>query len=299
MMAAALLLFAMTASADDCTSSDAPAAYYGYACDEGGDPVCEAVGTGSSTPTIECDLWWNGETHGATAWAVHNYNGTGKDFSIWGIDGSNTGFCCAFDDDPNEFQALNLAGTKNADTLRYRHAATDSDLDNPSGSDWFEPRMEGRGGDDDMHGSATTTTDYRDRLDGGDDNDEIRAHAYLTRVHGNDGDDVIFGGDYGDELLGDDGNDLITGNDGDDDIGGLLGADTLLGSAGDDTIRGGNGDDDICGGLGDDSMWGGENSDSIFGGPGANDIARGEDGYDYCNADTEFTCEGKLAACPP
>ncbi len=149
-------------------------------------------------------------------------------------------------------------------------------------------------------------TNARERLDGGDGNDTIRAEGGNDTLRGIDGDDLLYGGDGHDTLspgAGDDtiwagnGNDSVLGSTGDDIVHGDAGSDTLWGGDGDDLVTGGDGNDTLGGSLGRDTLrggagneviYGGEDNDQLHGDAGAdklwagtgNDLLRGGDGDD-------------------
>lgn len=64
----------------------------------------------------------------------------------------------------------------------------------------------------------------------------------------------------------------------------------FVGTPGDDVISGGAGNDCLLGRGGDDTLDGGSGNDRIIGGAGE-DSAAGVSGTDFCDAETEMSCE--------
>jgi Ca2+-binding RTX toxin-like protein len=105
----------------------------------------------------------------------------------------------------------------------------DDDIIFASGN--FGYKIDGRGGDDVIHGS-----DFNDNIKGGSGNDNI---------YGDGGDDQILGGTGNDKIDGVNGNDHINGEEGNDDIAGADGNDAIRGDYGSDRIYSGQGNDSI------------------------------------------------------
>ena len=76
--------------------------------------------------------------------------------------------------------------------------------------------------------------------------------------------------------------DTLTGTSAHECIDAYGGDDTVYGGAGDDTIGGDGGNDDLDGDAGDDCIYGDAGDDNADGGSGS---------YDFCDAETETTCE--------
>ena len=167
--------------------------------------------------------------------------------------------------------------------------------------------LDGRGGDDQMHGLGGNDLYIVDSL--GDQtieeanagNDTVRTALgnYVLQANvenleftgpgplittGNELDNKITGNIGNDVIAGAGGNDTLTGNNGHDTLSGDAGEDTLLGGAGDDLldggadddfVNGGDGNDQVSGGDGDDIVDGGAGHDQVFGGIGGDDIFGG------------------------
>jgi len=91
--------------------------------------------------------------------------------------------------------------------------------------------IEGRGGDDVIHGSL-----IKDQIEGGEGNDKIFGSNGEDNLKGGPGNDKIDGGAEHDLIYGDQGNDFLTGADGDDGIQGGDGSDRIFGGKGHDKI---------------------------------------------------------------
>lgn len=91
-------------------------------------------------------------------------------------------------------------------------------------------------------------------LDGGPDDDHVRAGSGLTQLLGGPGNDHLFAGDSGNAL---------DGQGGDDDLNGGKGNDLLFGGEGDDKLAGDKGDDLLDGGLGVDDCNPGQGNDTV------------------------------------
>ena len=80
------------------------------------------------------------------------------------------------------------------------------------------------------------------------------AKGGYDRIFGGEGDDRIDGGDDADDLYGEEGDDILEGGRGFDRLFGGEGDDRLDGGAGDDLLLGGEGDDEFTGGAGADTF---------------------------------------------
>ena len=101
----------------------------------------------------------------------------------------------------------------------------------------------------------------------------------LTRLYGDDGDDLLYGGAGSDFCYGGLGDDLIAGDAGVDALFGDEGDDFIDGGAGADECHGGDGKDGVFGGAGNDTLFGDADNDHLDGGKG-NDNCGGGDGDD-------------------
>ena len=90
-------------------------------------------------------------------------------------------------------------------------------------------------------------------LDGSQGNTTMAMGGY-DRVFGGEGDDRLEGGDDPDDLYGEEGDDSLNGGAGGDRLFGGEGADTLDGGSGEDWLLGGEGDDTLTGGAGADTF---------------------------------------------
>ena len=124
--------------------------------------------------------------------------------------------------------------------------------------------------DDDVIGGFSTGG-TRDRILGGDGDDQIEALLGPDAVFGQDGDDRLVGEAAGAERPG------PRGNPGE--------ADTLSGGAGNDHLIGGYGPDRITGGSGIDRISGGDENDTIGVRDGSRDKVRCGRGRDTVTAD--------------
>ena len=107
-------------------------------------------------------------------------------------------------------------------------------------------------------GGLLLGTNGKDKLYGGEGDDEIRGLGAKDAIVGGDGNDVIYAGPGNEYFLSDGkGDDVIYGGDGDDE--------ELGESQGDDVIYGGDGDDYLCcgSGGGKDVLYGGDGNDVI------------------------------------
>ena len=146
------------------------------------------------------------------------------------------------------------------------------------------------GGDDIINGGAGVDTisggDGADVINGSDGNDIISGDAGNDRIDGGLDNDVVDGGDGDDSIDGGEGDDVLIGSQGSDSINGNLGSDSLAGGAGDDSLDGGRGNDTINGNSGNDLIDGNHGDDSILAGAGL-DTVRGGDGNDTISGGTE------------
>ena len=122
----------------------------------------------------------------------------------------------------------------------------------------LEAEIHGRGGDDVINGSDSTSGNYEETFFCGDGADQ---------VNGDDGDDIIFGQGGDDVLEGDAGDDVLDGGIGNDTLNGGSGDDTLTGGDGDDALKGEDGEDHICDTAGD----------SVCASPDGNTLIGGDD----------------------
>jgi Ca2+-binding RTX toxin-like protein/GH24 family phage-related lysozyme (muramidase) len=137
------------------------------------------------------------------------------------------------------------------------------------------------------YGTAYTSSDSGNVIDGGAGNDDIDAGGGADVVHGGADDDLIRGGGNADTLFGDGGNDTIYG-DGSDTAQTLIeitplsqhGADVIDGGAGNDTILGQGRSDTIFGGIGDDTIWGDWGTSGYSAADSGEDYLDGEAGDD-------------------
>ena len=187
----------------------------------------------------------------------------------------------------------NLIGTSLNDTLT-------GDNDTLMGN-----RLEGIGGNDELHGGGGDDT-----LIGGDGNDTLDGGTGADRLEGGAGADVLTGGDGNDTVSYENAGAAVNANlmgtagtageamgDTLSEVENLIGSvhnDTLTGD--DETagnrIEGGDGNDVLAGGGGNDSLFGGEGADEINGGEG-NDSLTGDDGNDTLRGDAgDDTLEG-------
>ncbi|TWT77306.1 Bifunctional hemolysin/adenylate cyclase precursor [Posidoniimonas polymericola] len=113
---------------------------------------------------------------------------------------------------------------------------------------------------------------------GGKGNDTITLLPGIpdVRVHGDEGDDVLFGSSGRDILYGGAGDDRLFGRGGDDSLDGGAGNDTLQGGDGVDLLSGGDGADKLYGGSGTDTLWGDDGDDVLDGGDGGDSLRGGE-----------------------
>jgi Ca2+-binding RTX toxin-like protein len=120
------------------------------------------------------------------------------------------------------------------------------------------PKIDGRNGNDTIHGSQDG-----DHISGDRGNDEL---------DGQNGDDLLEGGRGADSLLGGDGDDTLLGGSEDD---------TLVGEGGDDVLDGGAGADANIGGAGNDRIRVRNDeavNDSFDGGDGWDELVNNDDG---------------------
>jgi len=110
-------------------------------------------------------------------------------------------------------------------------------------------------------------------LAGDEKNNSIQAGAGNDRIHGNQGDDLLWGYGGDDSIFGGAGQDQLYGLDGDDYLIGGGGNDALFGDNGDDYLSGGRGNDNLYAGSGNDTLTGGHGRDAFFGGDGSDTIA--------------------------
>lgn len=100
-------------------------------------------------------------------------------------------------------------------------------LDDPQDGGWqFRSKISGSENADNILGTA-----YRDLLTGGDGSDVLMGVGGNDILHGDAGDDTLYGGIGNDRIFGDTGNDILIGG---------FGADSLYGGSGDDLLVVGN-----------------------------------------------------------
>jgi hypothetical protein len=86
-------------------------------------------------------------------------------------------------------------------------------------------------------GGLLSGTDKRDKLDGGEGDDEVRGLGGRDILAGGKGNDVVYGGPGSDDLDDpDEGDDVFYGGDGGDGMGAGEGEDVLYGGDGDDVL---------------------------------------------------------------
>lgn len=266
------ILMARTADAGNCNVV-APAVV--ASCNN----ICTVTAVPSSSLTIDCDTTINGDGSPATATAVIKLSV--PEFQVWGVDSTNTAFCCVIGADPwpsvDYTETLRLSGGSSTDTLSFTFAggggAPPRDLVSPRNDVWLNAYIYGRAEADTLIGSTGGINLYEEWLYGQTGNDAIDAKGgslnhilggadddTLTgavtgwnTIEGDDGDDVVFGGDYLNYIDGGDGNDCLSGG---------ADYDQIWGGNGDDTLNGGDGDDELYGQIGDDDLDGGAGSDA-------------------------------------
>ena len=215
-----------------------PGIFNGKSCDGGhGGNNCALSGS-----AITCDLR-QADTAAAVAKFVSPGN-TRENFRAYGYDGDGDAFCCEYT--PGVNCTIVIQGTSLADTLDNFDAAPTPVLDLYCNS----ITVEGRDGDDTLHGSAATSV--VENLLGGEDDDVIHGGDGADYIDGDAGDDTLYGESGADEMYGGTGDDTLYGGDNDDALYGEEDADLVCGEWGEDTHSGGSGDDFVFGGVGDD-----------------------------------------------
>lgn len=234
-----------------------PLSYHtsGYTCSYGGSDICTLV---SSNTIWECDATRNGDTQSAEITIVSNF--TGEDYSAWGTDASGAPYCCEVTDTDIE-KVVALGGDYN-DDINFQYSTYN--LDTHTSGTKMDGVANGRGSGDNITGSRTNNSDYKDSLLGGPGDDSIDGDSGRDEIRGEEGEDIITGGPQNDDLHGGPGDDTINGNDGDDMIFGGDEPDTLNGDAGNDTVHGDRGDDIVCGGADFDSLTGDLGDDQLY-----------------------------------
>ena len=208
------------------TRPEAPGGFESLACNS----VC-AFDTANDTWTCDTNVVCGAMNNGADATAVHNFAGTGADYSAWGQCRSNGSFCCAHTEQqaPDKVYHVELLGTPEWDILSFHHAATASNL-RPARSHDLTGSIFGNENGIEIIGELITGSnyagdDYRDFLygEGGEDTingmadgDWIEGGDHDDTISGGTGADVIYGGDGNDTCAGDAGNDKLEGDDGDE-----------------------------------------------------------------------------------
>ena len=245
----------------------------------------------SGTNTWTCALDDNGATadNPAAAVIVSSYfvDSATWDYVAWGTTTSGTPFLCTRNStsgDPVDF--VELYGGTEADDLCFQddgagHTVSTATLDLAGSTTLLESYMFGGDAEDEMIGSYSTTSGFKEELHGQGHEDDIL---------GDNGGDYINGGSHGDNICGEGHNDTIdagTGGDyvyggiGNDTINGDDDGDSLFGNDHDDTINGGSGEDILTGGAGNDTLSGGDNDDDIDGNANTNSVSGGN-GTDIC-----------------
>jgi len=243
---------------------DAPGGFESLACNS----VC-AFDTANDTWTCDTNVVCGAMNNGADATAVHNFAGTGADYSAWGQCRSNGSFCCAHTEQqaPDKVYHVELLGTPEWDILSFHHAATASNL-RPARSHDLTGSIFGNENGIEIIGELITGSnyagdDYRDFLygEGGEDTingmadgDWIEGGDHDDTISGGTGADVIYGGDGNDTCAGDAGNDKLEGDDGDDSLSGGDDNDAVCDSTG-ILVCAVNGDNQLVGSLGTDVLW--------------------------------------------
>lgn len=179
-----------------------------------------------------CDLSVNGESTGAEAWYVTDYEGAGSShtWTVFGTDGSGGPFCCAITDSERLFY-FEIIGAVEDDSISAVYAPEGVEF---SQCDWAVAM--GGDGSDVLTGSNATTSE-------------------------NLGFEELYGGGGPDELNGNSGCECLYGN---------AGADALWGHAGSDGLFGGTGADNLYGGIGADVLSGGGGADYMLDVSGSN-----------------------------
>lgn len=234
--------------------------------------ICSLVGTRD----YDCNTTNAGTGYGSTAYAVSDY--TAGYHSVWGIDATNTAFCCEVLG--NTVDKLILTGSSLSDYLSLQ--SNPNTLDDLYGT--MDGVVNGGGENDTIYGSRSTAGTYRDALNGDNLGDAIYGDAGDDTINGGSGSDWLYGGEGGDTINGGNDSDYIEGDVGDDTINGDLGDDTIDGGEDNDTIHGNGSNDEIYGHSGNDLIWGDEGDDILHGGDN-NDTLRGGDDTDVLCGD--------------
>ena len=136
--------------------------------------------------------------------------------------------------------------------------------------------------------------DGDDRVEAGDDDNNIFGGNGNDTLEGRGGHDTLYGGEGNDIVSGQNGNDYLSGDAGDDHLYGGLGNNILEGGSGNDDLSveegnnyldGGTGNDQLAGGTGNDILLGREDHDHLFG-RGGDDILSGGKGNNYVDGGT-------------
>lgn len=157
-------------------------------CPNGLDPAtsCRALCTlNSTTHYYDCNMDNTGSGSAATASAVSN--ATANYHSVWGTAGDGATFCCEVLG--SAVGKLFLTGTDQSDYLAFQWQGLYLD-DLASG---MEGIANGLDQADEIHGSLSTVTSYRDTLNGQEGADDIRGYDGDDYVYGNGGDDFCKG----------------------------------------------------------------------------------------------------------
>ena len=240
-----------------------------------GTDTCQEVGG-----TWTCDV--SGAAAGATAFAVEDFDTTTGTYEAWGNVGG-TLFCCQYTEEDTNNPVIDdvvITGSVYGDQLKFNWFSNAYNLQPTVSGHAINGTIDAGAGDDTVKGSASTSANYDEYLNGDAGEDSINGHAGDDNITGGAGDDTLIGaagddvidGDGGaDTMFGTGGVDVMVGGEGDDVMSGGVGDDTMDGKNGDDRMSGGDGDDTMDGGLGDDSLCGDSevNGDSLDDGDNA------------------------------
>lgn len=290
----------------DCTSTDAPAAYAFATCAMNDIHACTYD---PASETLVCDMaeFPCDEAQPATRAHAFSYDGHTERLTVAGqcsVDEQPLPFCCVQDFGDGIVEHVRLYGTRKADeVIGFQIREDDANgnlvkhsLASPTGVT-MDAEAYGRQGGDLLWGSETISPNYSEDLYGEEGNDTIRGHAGdddlwggpgINELFGDDGDDSIRGGPQVDTIYGGDGEDriwagesgdFVYGGDKSDRIWGQGGGDTIDAGSGDDEVMAGTGNDTVEGGPGRDVLHGDDDNDTMRGGIG-NDTLYGGDGAD-------------------
>lgn len=217
------------------------------------------------------------ERLGAIAYLVRNETDDlstdicgGSEYCLFGALKTNTGtstevhFYCRFDG--NDIETILLRGTNEHDELYFHHSQNgEFDLEGHGGVALVTGVMQGKFGDDQLHGSRSASADVKDDIGGDQGDDTIDTHAGDDIARDGADDDVILTGPGKDTVYLDSGTNQVSTEDDNDTVYGGVdedhvhlgdGDDKAYLAAGDDVGCGGDGDDDVQGEDDDDKLWG-------------------------------------------